>query len=369
MENPSRKKVLWLTNIPSPYRVDFFNELGKRCALTVLFEKRASTERDDSWKQFHVQHFRAIFLKGKSTGVAEAVCPEVVTYIKRERYDFCFVTNFSDFTGIIAIAALKWHKIPYFVESDGGFAGTGRGIKERIKRHVLSGAQLYFSTAREHDEYYLKYGAKREQLVRYPFTSIWEKDILESPVSGGQKAALRARLGMKEEKIFLAVGQFIPRKGYDVLIKAMAHFGDKVGCFIVGGEITPEYQKLIEEHGLNNIHIVGFKSKRELSEYYMAADAFVHPCREDIWGLVVNEAMAKGLPVVTTDRCVAGLTLITEPQLGRIVPVNDPQALAAAMEEVLEMDGEHCSQRILEFIHSYSMENMVEKHIEVLERA
>ena len=42
--------ILWLTNIPSPYRVNFFNELGKYCDLTVLFEKKASDERDKSWK-------------------------------------------------------------------------------------------------------------------------------------------------------------------------------------------------------------------------------------------------------------------------------------------------------------------------------
>lgn len=55
----------------------------------------------------------------------------------------------------------------------------------------------------------------------------------------------------------------------------------------------------------------------------MAADIFVHPTREDIWGLVVNEAMAKGLPVITTDRCVAGLELIKNESVGRIVPVEN----------------------------------------------
>ena len=46
------KKILWLTNIPSPYRVAFFNELGKQCSLTVLFEKASSDVRDDDWKNY-----------------------------------------------------------------------------------------------------------------------------------------------------------------------------------------------------------------------------------------------------------------------------------------------------------------------------
>lgn len=54
-------KILWLTNIPSPYRVKFFNELGTKCDLTVVFEKRSSSERDESWKKFKTDNFKTIF--------------------------------------------------------------------------------------------------------------------------------------------------------------------------------------------------------------------------------------------------------------------------------------------------------------------
>jgi hypothetical protein len=93
-------KILWLTNIPSPYRVDFFNELGKYCQLTVLFERRASAERDESWKKFNAENFESIFLKGKNIGVAEAFCPSVKQYLKKDVYDHIVVTNFSDLTGM-----------------------------------------------------------------------------------------------------------------------------------------------------------------------------------------------------------------------------------------------------------------------------
>ena len=47
-----KMKVLYITNIPSPYKVDFYNELGKYCELTALFETDASTERSEEWKKY-----------------------------------------------------------------------------------------------------------------------------------------------------------------------------------------------------------------------------------------------------------------------------------------------------------------------------
>lgn len=360
-------KVLWLTNIPSPYRVEFFNELGKYCELTVLFEKKASDERDESWKTFNTDNFQLIYLRGKNIGVAEAFCPGVIKYLNCT-YDHIVITNFSDLTGILAIAVLRAKKIPYIIESDGGFAGSGRGVKEEIKRWLLSGAKLYFSTAIEHDKYYLTYGAKPEEIIRYPFTSLRREDIRTKPVNYVEKMKLREKLGMKEEKIILSVGQFIHRKGYDILFEALSKIDSSIGCYILGGKPTDEYIQMIKKLNLTNVHFIDFKLKNELNEYYRAADVFVHPTREDIWGLVINEAMAQGLPVITTERCVAGLELIQEPILGKIVQTENSEALSNAIHGELENLSEERSYKILEKIKEYTIEHMARVHIECLER-
>lgn len=359
--------ILWITNIPSPYRVDFFNELGKYCKLTVIFEKKTSTERDDSWKNYSVNTFKAIFLSGRSVGVAEAFCLDIVKYLKKNIYDYIFVTNFSDPTGILAIAALKLKKIPFIIESDGGFPGNGNGLKEKFKRCLLSGATLYFSTAEEHDCYYLTYGAKKNRLVRYPFTSLHENDILPAPISTEYKNSIREKLGIKEEKMVLAVGQFIYRKGYDILLKAVSEMKNNVGCYIVGGVAPNEYIELVHKMKLDNVHFIEFKQKTELEKYYMAADVFVHPTREDIWGLVINEAMAKGLPVITTDKCIAGLELIENESIGAIVPSENAIELKRAIENQLLINNIDINKRVLDKIRNYTIENMAAKHIKILE--
>lgn len=358
-------KVLWLTNIPSPYRVDFFNELGKYCELTVLFERQSANDRDDSWKNFHIERFSPVFLNGVRHGTAEAFCPAVLRYLNKKKYDKIVVTNYSNPTGMLAIAAMKVRRIPYIIEGDGAFAGSGKGLKEKIKTWLLSGAAQCFSTAAEHDAYYRTYGVSDDHIVRYPFTSLKETDILAQPVSAEEKAALRDKLGMREEKILLSVGQFIYRKGYDVLFGALTKLDNSVGCYIVGGEPTEEYLQQVSTLGLKNIHFIGFKQKKELSEYYKAADAFVLPTREDIWGLVVNEAMAYGLPVVTTKRCVAGLEMIRTAELGALVPVDDAEALASAIQTVLTDLKPNTANTVLDAIRPYTIEGMAKRHIDI----
>lgn len=359
-------KLLILTNIPSPYRVNFFNELGKLCDLTVLLERKFSDERDDSWKTFNADHFNAIFLKGMRSGVAEAFCPSVIKYLKKGKYNHIIVTNFSDLTGIIAIAYMRANKISYGIESDGGYAGNGRGIKEKLKKWLLKKASFYFSTAVEHDNYYITYGATPSRIFRYPFTSLYNTDILLEPVSTQEKEYLRSQLRMYESKIILSVGRFIHRKGYDVLFEALSKMDSDIGCYIVGGKPTEEYISMVDKLKLNNVHFVDFKCKQELEMYYKAADVFVLPTREDIWGLVVNEAMAKGLSVVTTNRCIAGVELIGEREIGQIVPVEDPIQLAQALTIELNNIGIKKSREVLGIIREYSYENMAYVHINML---
>ena len=355
-------KILWLANIPSPYRVNFFNELGKSCDLTVLFEKKFSSERDDSWKSYDLRSFKAIFLKGKSVGVAEAFCPSVIKYLQKH-YDHIVVTNFSDPTGILAILYLKLRNIPYELEGDGAFPGSGKGPKEWLKRILIKNADRYFSTAEIHEKYYELYGAKKSKICRYPFTSVYKKNVLSKPVELHVKNRIRQDLDIRDKYMVLSVGQIIYRKGYDVLIKAASRLSKNYGFYIVGGKPSQEYIELLEYLNLDNVHFIDFMCAEELAKYYEAADVFVHPTREDIWGLVINEAMAKGLPIITTDRCIAGTEMIINGKNGFIVEVGDDKAIAEAIQNSVDRaEMRFCA---LDKARKYTFEEMVNVHLEV----
>ena len=170
-------KVLWLTFIPSPYRCRFFEMLGGKCELTVLFERATSNLRGNNWDDFHFEGYNGKILPGVTIGGHDRFCPSVRKYLLDKSYDRIVISNPTSPTGIYAAAVLKAHGIKYMVESDGAFPSGTSGIKAKLKSFVMADAEVCFSTAKTHDEYYMESGVKKENLRRYPFTSIGEEDI------------------------------------------------------------------------------------------------------------------------------------------------------------------------------------------------
>ena len=94
---------------------------------------------------------------------------------------------------------------------------------------------------------------------------------------------------------------------------------------------------------------------------------FVLPTREDIWGLVINEAMANGLPVITTDKCNAGLAMVSDKN-GAIVPVDSIDSLASSLKHILSDDNKRLQmgKESLNVIRNYTIENMAVVHKKIL---
>ena len=364
------KKVLFVTNYPSPYRVAFFDKLGENAEVTVLFSDRKENQSDRPMQWFAEGEggFRGVQLEKKLFTVLEsACCADVVDWLKMP-WDEIVLCGYSSPTVMLAMLYLRRKKIPFWLEVDGGVIRQDSFLQYRFKRMLVGSAAGWLSTGKATTDYLVHYGAKREKVREYPFSSLWEADILKEPVHRERKQELRRELGIENGRVILSVGQFIHRKGFDVLMKAAARLNHDAQVYIVGGEPTEEYLGLCRDLGLSNIHFEGFKNKETLAKYYQAADLFVLPTREDIWGLVVNEAMAFGLPVITTDRCVAGLELVENGVSGYIVPVGDADALAEKMNAALAGNCEAMGAAALEKVRPYTIENMARVHQEIFER-
>lgn len=359
--------VLYLANIPSPYSVDYFNELGKFCSLTVLFELNASAERDREWQNYRFENFKGIILKGKRVNTDTAFCPEVGKYLRPGVYDFVVVTVLASPTALLAVHTLRRRKIPYFYEGDGGFAGKTTGIKAGLKRYIIANAYKCFSSSAEFDRYCAAYGAKEENLLRYPFTSVKEEELLGSPLTREERKKRKQEFGIAEACAVISVGQFIRRKGFDLLLECCKDLPEEVGVYIVGGKPTEEYLQLQSKYGLSHVHFLEFMPKARLMKFFQAMDFFVLFTREDIWGLVVNEALASGLPVISTNRCTAALELIEQGENGFLVESENVPQMREAMLRLAASEAlrEKMSYRAIRCMKGYTIENMAAEHMKV----
>ncbi|HEX6234536.1 MAG TPA: MSMEG_0565 family glycosyltransferase [Jiangellaceae bacterium] len=158
-------------------------------------------------------------------------------------------------------------------------------------------------------------------------------------------ADLRAQSGLDDGFVFLTVGGLEPRKGSLELVEALAVVRGKASprprLAVVGGHSFQDHRPYrerclarAEDLGLvdDGLVLVGTVADAELPAWYHAADAFVFPSVTEGWGLAVLEAMAAGLPVITSDIPVFREYLADEDAL--LVPPGDAEALAAAMAKL-----------------------------------
>ena len=351
------KKILYITNIPSPYRTVFFNMLGKRYDLTVWYEDRKeppSEKRDKSWENDDARFYRACY-KYKLKNV--------------RNYDLVIICGTSTIKEIQAVLYMKLHKIPYCIEVDGGYPKNDLPVKYYIKKKLMSGAMAYLSTAKMTDSYLLRYGAEKNVIYRTRFSSVPNESVVHHCLTPESKEKLKEKLNLKSGFTVLYVGRFLELKGIDVLFSAVSGLND-INVLLIGGTLPSFLQKSVEENNIKNLTVIDFVEPRYLKDYYQAADILVFPSRDDVWGLVVNEALANGLPVISSTRSIAGLELIDSETDGYVFPVDD---VAGLRDCILKYKGQDSEAKItmgenaIKKARQHTIETMVEDHVSIFE--
>lgn len=329
-------KVLFLTNIPSPYLVEFFNLLGEHVDLTVLFERKHAADRPESWKNLEFKNFKALFPFSFHVGTENGLVPNIAFHLKRS-YDIIIFGNFTTPTGILGVRWMKLNRRPYILASEGGLAKDGKGFKEKIKKWVIKDAPLILSGCEPGDNYFITYGANKSNIRRIPFTTLFEKDIVDLNSLESERKRLRKEYQISDDEfVVMTVGQYIPRKSIETLINVSLSLDKKHKTWIIGeGPLREDYRKMIENNGAKHIEILDQMTKTELLDRYKAADLFVLPTLYDSWGLVILEAMSQGLPVITTKTCVAGQELIKDEINGYLINQKDEATLKDKIEIIM----------------------------------
>lgn len=351
-------KVLAFADFPSPYRVEVFKGLNQEYELFVVFDKMSDQNRSSEWfcKDTHLNSISLL------TDEDQEKYNKILKNLKE--FDLVLAYDYHIKNAIrLQIQCMIQH-VPYIMNLDGAFIRKNF-IKNTIKRILVKGASGYFASGSHAVDYFKYFGAKQENIFVHPFTSLHKEDILDRCVTQEERSYFRRELGLADKKTVLTIGQFIPRKGFDILIKSWSSKLDHDTQLIIvgGGDEEEHYKKLIAENQSRNIRLVDFKQKADIFKYYKAADLFVLPTREDIWGLVINEAMACGLPVISTDMCLGAVELLDSEC---IVPVDDISCLKEKIEKFMENEFLRAEQgnRNLSYIQQYTYENVIKSHID-----
>ena len=354
-------KILAFADFPSPYRVEVFKGLAKEYDMLVVFDKMSDQNRNAAW-----------FCKNTGLNsislLEEAGRMQFEKELKQiKKYDLVLAYDYHIKNAIrLEIDCIK-NKVPYIMNLDGAFIRKNF-IKNIIKRYLVTHAAGYFASGNHAAEYFKYFGADENKIYYHPFTSLHADEVLKEPLSETEKTRYKKKLGVDKSKMVLTNGQFIHRKGFDVLLEAWNKELDESCSLVIvgGGEEENQYRQYIADHNLENVQLVGFKQKEEIFEYYKAADLFVLPTREDIWGLVINEAMACGLPVISTNMCLGAVELIENGINGYIVPVNNSNELTEAMKKLLCVDSSVIGIVNLQKITNYTYENVIKSHIQAI---
>jgi hypothetical protein len=113
--------------------MDYLSELGKKTQLTVILEKRKVSHRDNSWYGLEREYIKTIVLMKKTSNKKDGVKFRILRYLSKKKYDRIIIANPTTPTGILALLYCRWFHIPFIIQSEGGFQGSGKGLRKNLK--------------------------------------------------------------------------------------------------------------------------------------------------------------------------------------------------------------------------------------------
>lgn len=359
-------KILFVFNHPAPYKVKLLNELSKFYDLTVIFERDNNKDRNKGFYSENKYEFNYVQIKGIKIGKENFFSTGVKNHIKENHYDLIIMNGYSTIAEMFALRYLKKHNIPYAFYINGGIIKEKETkLKKNVKTSFISGAKFYFSPDERSNEYLIYYGADSSKIYNYPYSTIFENELLNKKVTKEEVEETKVKYGIKEENVFISVGQLIERKNYLELLKFYKEYNVKDHLIIVGeGPQKAKILDYIAENGLTNITLVDFLNHEEIFKLFHISKAFLFPSKEDIYGHVVNEALSQGLPVITTSNVNSGLHLIKDGYNGFIIENINSQNTLEALNYCLAND---MKENCIKVARDNTIEKMRDAHIKIIE--
>jgi glycosyltransferase involved in cell wall biosynthesis len=269
--------------------------------------------------------------------------------LRRGRFDALWVHGYAHRGCIAGIAAAKSLGIPVMLRGESNLlCETDDRLKLGLKRiampALLRTIDGLLAIGRLNREYYLHYGVEAGRIFPMPYAVDNEFFRTTAEQARPHRQRLRAELGLHPGRaVILFASKMQPHKRAGDLLEAYARMAsggatEPAACLVFAGDGQQRAQ--LERRALSlkpdSIHFIGFRNQSELPALYDLCDVFVLPSEHEPWGLVINEVMNAGKPVIVSDRVGAGPDLVEDGVNGFVFPARDVGALANRLQRMIE---------------------------------
>jgi glycosyltransferase involved in cell wall biosynthesis len=326
--------VVYWNNQPAPYMVERFNALVDIGTLDfeAWFNDRLQSDRswavDEANWRFRYRYLPTTRLFGRRLHWPLPLLgrrPDVLVSLYAEP---SFIVGW-------AIAKSRGAKTGFRVLKTSDRWISRNFVKNAIKRFLFGHVDAIETPGAEGKEFAVRCGASEERIFFATHTVDIQHFQAGAAAAQPQRDKLREQLGLTGTT-FIYVGRLWWVKGVKYLLDAFERVQqqktEEVSLLLLGdGEEEGRLKQACIERGIRNVVFAGFRQKPDLPRYYALADVFVFPTLGDAYGLVVNEAMACSLPVVSTSSAGEIRDRVDEGVNGYIVPPEDSVTLADRM--------------------------------------
>ncbi len=292
---------------------------------TICIELSSSTD-SYAWDKVHCSVPRFTCLQNEpSRNVSYMRISQKVGQLIRRFNPRCVAINgWWDNGAIAALEHCNISKIPAVVMSESQSTdGKRNAFKEAIKRSIVSGFSAGLVGGKSHAQYLAHLGMPKKAIFR-GYDCV-DNDFFETECARLRKNSAELRLDLNLPKpFFLASARFIAKKNFVRFVEAYAHYRKAVDepwdlVLLGDGEERTEIEGVIARYEISSaVHLPGFLQLHQLTSYYALAEAFVLPSTHEQWGLVLNEAMACGLPVLASSECGSTREMIRNNENGLV---------------------------------------------------
>jgi len=298
-----KPKTALLVNLVAPSRVGVYEHLASALDLVIL---HGGMERNRSyWNTVEVNGACGRRMAGWQLSLTKRehgevfdhrfvhVEPGYITGLIREQPD-AVITDEMGFRTLVGLAYGTCFRKPVWVWW-GGTSHTERRVgrfRKLLRRVVARWAKRWISYGQTSTEYLLTLGVHRERILQ----------VQNCVDETWYEAAAKPALDLRPRPVVLHVGQMVARKGIAEFLRAAARLqreGLTFSTVLVGGGCdSTKLQRLAAELGLDNVHFYPAQTPKAMPAFYRSADVVIFPTMEDVWGLVANEAILSGVPVL-----------------------------------------------------------------------